>query len=120
MTDWPGVDSRVSREALLTDLASSVRFWQAAARSALSNRSEVDEELVGAVTHLRARLSDEDDAEAFDQVVLWVLSGLAHSLLVTLDGGSASCPSLELRDPDSRSLGSALHEEWPEFDPREN
>jgi len=39
--------------------------------------------------------------------------GLTHSALVTLDGGSADCPTMGVLDSDGRSLGEALHEEWP-------
>jgi len=116
--EWVGVESRESREALLADLARNAGYWTGSVRALLEGRDPADPEIAGAVDRLRAVL-DARGIEALTDLVGWVLSGATHSALVTLDGGSVTCPTLELRDPDGRSLGDALHEEWPDFDPRE-
>lgn len=117
MEDWPGVESRAAREALLRDLASGVVYWREAVREGLEGRESPDERANDAMQVLRDAGVASD---ALVTVVEWALSGLTHTALVTMDGGSSECPTLDLRDPDGRSLGVALHEEWPDFDPREN
>lgn len=114
--DWPGVESRESREALLQDLAAAVDSWRSAVNDALNGSADTDPEMVDVLANLDLSPTDVSSIVA---VVEWALSGLVHSALVTLDGGSASCPTLELRDPHGNALGDALHEQWPEFDPRE-
>jgi hypothetical protein len=115
--DWPGVESRQSREALLRDLASTVDYWREAVREGLTGRETHDEQATDALRVLR---TSGADGESLVTVVEWALSGLVHSALATLDGASSGCPTLDLRDTHGLSLGEALHEEWPYFDPREN
>lgn len=117
MEDWPGVESREAREALLQDLAVGVDYWRESVRVGLDGRPTPDERATDALQVLRNAGADGD---ALVTVVEWALSGLVHTALVTLDGGSSECPTLDLRDPHGRSLGVGLHEEWPDFDPREN
>jgi hypothetical protein len=114
--DWPGVKSRASREALLRDLATGVQHWTSAVGEALRGDLEGEPELVAAVGQVA--LTESDIVKILDDVP-WAMSGMTHSALVTLDGGSSRCPTLELRDPQGRALGDALHEEWPYFDPLE-
>ncbi len=113
---WPGVESQESREALLQDLAASAEYWAAAVGGALRGDLKGEPELVAAISQVG--LTEIDIVKIVD-VVRWALSGMTHSALVTLDGGSSRCPTLDLRDPQGRALGDALHEEWPYFDPFE-
>jgi hypothetical protein len=78
-----------------------------------------DPTIASAVSQLRQRLAAPEDLAALESVVTWALSGAMHSALVALDGGSDGCPTLDLTDPEGRSLGYALHEQWPEFDPQD-
>jgi hypothetical protein len=116
MDDWPGVESREARVALLRDLALGVDYWRESVRVGLDGRETPDERTNQALRVLRDAGTDSD---ALVTVVEWALSGLTHTALVTMDGGFSECPTLDLRDPHGRSLGEALHEEWPDFDPRE-
>lgn len=117
MADWPGVESREARAALLRDLSLGVDYWREAVGLGLDGSEIPDERAIDALHVLRDAGTDRD---ALVAVVEWALSGLTHTALVTLDGGSSECPTLDLKDPQGRSLGEALHEEWPDFDPREN
>lgn len=115
--EWPGVESRPSREALLRSLARSVEGWVESAQQQLSGGSWGDDDIEEAVRLLRRRLADDDDREALAVVLRWALNGLTHSALVALDGGTHDCPTMDVRDSEGRSLGEALHEEWPNFAP---
>lgn len=120
MNDWPGVEDRAAREALLADLATSVASWTETLVGLLAAGAPIpdwfDDELRRAVLDVRSG-GTPADVEAVASVVGWCMGGLAHSFLVTLDGGSQRCPTLDLQSPERRSLGIALHEEWPDFDP---
>jgi hypothetical protein len=116
--EWPGVESRESREALLSDVATAVLSWTRSGTELFWGRAPSHQRGLSDAADALATLSDQQRHAAVE-ALRYALSGLAHSLLVTLDGGAASCPTLELRDPEGRSLGDALHEEWPDFDPRE-
>lgn len=113
--DWPGVESRESREALLRALSRSVATWVESAQEQVTGQGWQDDEVQEAAARLRTRLSDQDDLEALRALLRWAMNGLTHSALVTLDGGSAECPTMDVLDSDGRSLGEALHEEWPDF-----
>lgn len=115
--EWPGVESRESRGALLRDLALAVDYWREAMRVGVEGGETPDERATAALEVLRDAGVDSD---ALATAVEWALSGLVHTALVTMDGGFSECPTLDLRDSQGRSLGEALHEEWPAFDPREN
>jgi hypothetical protein len=120
VSDWPGVEDRPAREALLQALADSVRFWQAHGSSlavgvvppyAGTNEARAVEVLSDAI-------QTDEQQQAFREVLGKCLSGLVHSTLVALDGGSHEARTLDLRTAEEgRSLGVALHEEWPDFDP---
>ena len=113
--EWPGVESRQSREALLRALSRNVSTWVDVAQAQVVGQGWLDEDVQEAAARLRMRLSDADDVEALAALLRWAMSGLTHSALVTLDGGSAGCPTMDVQDSDGRSLGEALHEEWPDF-----
>lgn len=113
--EWLGVESRESREALLRALGRNVASWVESAQGQLTGQGWQDDEVHEAAERLRTRLSDPEDLQAFDALLRWALNGLTHSALVTLDGGSADCPTMDVQDSAGRSLGDALHEEWPDF-----
>jgi hypothetical protein len=115
--DWPGVESRESREALLRALARNVASWVGAAQQELAGDGPPDEAVREAVERLRRNLPDAEDQAALVSFMRWAMNGLTHSALVSLDGGSTDCPTMDVRDSDGLSLGDALHEEWPEFAP---
>ena len=114
--DWPGVESRESREALLRALSRNASWWAEYVQDQLEGRAE-DEDVSEAFAILRSALDAAREREALLDVTRWLLVGLTHSALVALDGGSADCPTMEVRDSDGKSLGDALHEEWPDFAP---
>jgi len=120
VSDWPGVEDREAREALLADLGTSVLSWTKSLVDLLSSNAPIpdwfDDELRQAVLEAR-RGEASTELEALGTVVSWCMGGLAHSFLVTLDGGSQRCPTLDLQTPEGRSLGEALHEQWPDVDP---
>jgi hypothetical protein len=102
---------------LLRDLSLGVDYWREAVAVGLDGSETPDDRATDALRALRDAGTDRD---ALVTVVEWALSGLTHTALVALDGGFSECPTLDLKDPQGRSLGAALHEEWPDFDPREN
>lgn len=115
--DWSGVESRDSREALLRALARNVAWWVEATQQELAGDGPPEEDVREAVQRLRQSLSDAEDQAALLSLMRWAMNGLTHSALVSLDGGSTDCPTMDVRDSDGLSLGVALHEEWPEFAP---
>jgi hypothetical protein len=120
MSDWPGVEDRAAREAMLRDIAAAVTYWieRGAAYACGSEEppDSLDDGEKAAITALRSHgLASERDA--LSRLLGTCLSGLAFSVLVTLDGGTTECPPLGLWTPEGQSLGIALQEEWPDFDP---
>lgn len=115
--DWPGVESRDSRESLLRALARNVDSWVDGALDAVNRESIASEDIEPAASHLRQRLTGPSDVDAMRSILRWAMNGLTHSALVALDGGSHDCPTMEVRDSEGYSLGDALHEEWPDFAP---
>jgi hypothetical protein len=93
VTDWPGVDDRPAREALLQALAHAVRDWRAYGVSC-----------AGGVVPPFAGNDDARAAKVLGEAI-------------RTDGGSGA-PTLDTRTAEEgKSLGVALHEEWPDFDP---
>lgn len=117
--DWPGVEDRQARETLLRGLGDAVRFWQ---EHGLSCAEGVVPPFAGngerrAIEVLREAVQTAEQRDALRLILGMCLSGLAHSALVELDGGGQA-PTLDLRTAEhGHSLGVALHEEWPAFDP---
>ena len=113
--EWPGAESRQSREALLLALSRNVASWVETAQAQLTGQGWLDEDVQQAAARLHTRLSDPEDVQALGALLRWAMNGLTQSALVTLDGGSADCPTMDVQDSEGRSLGEALHEEWPDF-----
>ena len=63
-------------------------------------------------------LTTPEAKAAFITAVSELLSGLTHSTLVTLDGGSALAETtlLTIRDTGGHEFVDFLHESWPEVD----
>jgi hypothetical protein len=113
--DWPGIESRESREALLRAFSRNVAYWVEQPQRQLAGQGWLDEDVQEAVERLRIRLSEAQDLDALRTLLRWAMNGLTHSALVALDGGSEGCPTMDVHDSAGRSLGAALHEEWPDF-----
>jgi len=121
VSEWPGVEDRQAREALLRGLATSVKTWQEQGLSYAAGHippfASSDE--ARAVRVLSESIETAEQLRALRLLLGKCLSGLVHSALVELDGGGGA-PTLDVRTAaDGRSLGVALHEEWPQFDPTE-
>lgn len=119
MSDWPGVEDRQAREALLRGLANSVRAWQdhgvSYAEGVVPPFASTDE--ARAIEVVSKSIQTAEELQALRLLLGKCLSGLVHSTLVEFDGGSGA-PTLDVRTAeDGKSLGVALHEEWPDFDP---
>lgn len=107
-----------SEIAFLKDLALAKSSWTSAAAEAISNpQSAVWIENAEAWSKLSACAQDPEAKEAFVAVVSELLSGLVHSALVSLDGGSAlaETTTLSVQDADGYTFKRFLHEFWPEY-----
>jgi hypothetical protein len=119
VSDWPGVEDRHAREELLRGLANSVRVWQekgvSRSEGAAPPFARGDE--ARAIEVLAEAIQTAEQHQALRLILGRCLSGLVHSALVELDGGG-NAPTMDIRTAeDGKSLGVALHEEWPAFDP---
>lgn len=118
--EW-GAEAWDARVGLLRALSRAVTAWAKYASEEVDGSAQYpDPTIASAVSQLRQGLAAKEDLAALESVVTWAISGAMHSALVALDGGSDGCPTLDLTDPEGRSLGYAFHEQWPEFDPRES
>lgn len=109
-----------SEIALLEDLALAKSSWTSAAAEAISNpQSAVWIENAEAWSKLSTCVQDSEAKEAFVAVVSELLSGLVHSTLVSLDGGTAlaETTTLSIQDAEGYTFKRFLHEFWPEYDP---
>ena len=108
-----------SEAAFLSALAVARDSWVTAAASAVSNPSSAEtwSEVTVAWSRLADRLNSPEDKEAFVAAVREVLSGLVHSSLVTVDGGSvlAETTLLTVQDDSGYVFKTFLHEAWPQF-----
>jgi hypothetical protein len=112
------MDLHPSEVALLRDLALAKSSWTSAASEAISNpQAERWIENEQAWSKLSSLLRDSDSHDAFVAVVSELLSGLMHSVLVTLDGGSALAEStlLTVQDEKGHEFKKFLHEFWPHY-----
>jgi hypothetical protein len=105
-----------SEVAFLKALAMAKASWKAAAAEGIASDAVPWAENDSAWRKLAQSLSSEDRA-AFLSVVDDLLSGIIHSTLVTLDGGSALSETtlLTIQDNQGYEFKRFLHEFWPEF-----
>lgn len=109
----------LTEAAFLKDLALAKASWVEAATDAIANPASTEDwsEELGGWSILSERLSQPQERAAFRAVVDELLSGVLHSALVTLDGGSqlAETTALTLHDDQGNSFKRFLHEFWPEY-----
>jgi hypothetical protein len=119
VAEW-GAEAWEARVGLLRALSQAVTGWAEYASDEVNGTAAApDPAIASGASRLGQRLSNPEDLVALESVVTWALSGAMHTALVALDGGCDGCPTLDLTDPEGRSLGYALHEQWPEFDPQD-
>lgn len=106
-----------SEIAFLLDLASAKDSWKAAAAEGIADPSAVWIENTDAWSKLSESLKQAGAVEAFVEVASELMSGLLHSVLVSLDGGTslAETTLISLRDEKGHEFRRFLHEFWPEY-----
>ncbi len=91
VSDWPGVEDREAREVLLRGLANSLRFWQEhgvlCAKGVVPPFASSGE--TQAIEVLAEAVQTAEQHDALRLILGTCLSGLVHSALVELDGGSS-------------------------------
>lgn len=107
-----------SEIALLKDFALAKSSWVSAAEEAIATPEDVVwAEDAEAWSKLSECIQTPEAKEAFIAVVSELLSGVLHSALVSLDGGSelAETTTLSVQDADGHEFKRFLHEFWPEY-----
>lgn len=112
-----GMKLHPSEIAFLLDLAAAKASWTAAAAEGIANPSAVWIENANAWLQLADGLKQTGTTDAFLEVASELMSGLLHSVLVTLDGGTslAETALISLRDENGHEFKRFLHEYWPEY-----
>lgn len=107
-----------SEAAFLKDLAESRASWTRTASDSLVNADLAWSDHPEAWATLSSLLNTQKARMAFTTAVSELLSGLTHSALVTLDGGSALAEAtlLTISDKDGHEFKDFLHEFWSEVD----
>ena len=106
------------RRALFEDLAQVEDSAMASAREALSGSDVPDwVESEGAVRTLRAALTSRGQIDAMATFVKEMVHQAVHSVLVAIDGGSASAEvgRVQLVSETGVPLGDALHEMYVDY-----
>lgn len=108
-----------AREDLLREVASSVQYWTRTAMGGLNAQGPdpLSSSCVREYKALALALDSPQLHAAFRSVVHEALVGLAHSILVTLDGGTrfAAGHGIQLTDGNGGTLGGDLHERLFDF-----
>ncbi|MED5617646.1 hypothetical protein [Ideonella sp. BN130291] len=107
-----------SEDAFLSALVVAKESWLRYAVEAVANPSSAKwSDAHAAWVSLSECAQREDDRAAFRAIVNHLLSGLVHSMLVTLDGGSvlSETTTLTIQDAEGVTLKSFLHEYWPDY-----
>jgi hypothetical protein len=102
------------RDEFLKEVAATVRYWEHTAREAVMPGADLSAwERPEAIRRLAAVLSEANAVDDFVYAVRACVEGCAHSLLVTIDGGTALAEKglIDLVDAEGNSLGAGLHEE---------
>lgn len=107
-----------SETAFLKDIADAKAWWTRMASDGLTTADVGWSDHPQAWATLARLLKTPEDRAAFTAAVTDLLSGFAHSTLVTLDGGTALAETtlLTIRDKNGHEFKDYLHEFWPEFD----
>jgi hypothetical protein len=111
-----------SEIAFLQDLARAKETWLAGAAEAMSDPTKVAwSQDSAAWSKLASCVHAANAEEELQSVLSELLSGLIHSVLVSLDGGTvlAETTSLTVRDESGHEFKRFLHEFWPEYSRRD-
>ena len=102
------------RTAFFEDLAQARDRANEMAREAVAGEPPIWADRPEVYERLRACLTSDDDVAAFADAVRECVQVAIHSVLVAIDGGSASAEVgvVQLVDEEGRSLGEGLHELW--------
>ncbi|WP_431103221.1 hypothetical protein [Roseateles noduli] len=107
-----------SESTFLAQLVTAKNSWLEAAQLAISSAGGTESwsETSEAWARLRQVLRTAEDQSALVAAIDELLSGVLHSALVTLDGGSglAETTLLSIEDSDGHRFKTHLHEFWPE------
>jgi hypothetical protein len=76
-------------ERFFEDIARGIDSWVEAALGGLQDPASSSYEKKAALASVAATVRTPEQRDAFETVVRETLTGLAHSIMVTLDGGSA-------------------------------
>jgi hypothetical protein len=110
-------------KAFFTDIRSSIKVWSEhlSALSLGAEQSEFDATYADAIAAIGSLLIENKiSKEKFEAYLAYAFSGLIHSVMVSIDGGSASADEgrqFWLVDENGKDICPALHE-W--FDPEGN
>lgn len=108
-----------ARSVFLAEVASTVGYWTDQALKGLTSGGPdpLTSSCQDEYRTLAASLGSEQARLAFSAVVRESLIGLAHSVLVTLDGGSALSEqhTMELIDENGDAINDGLHEDLFRF-----
>jgi uncharacterized protein (DUF2267 family) len=105
------------RQAFFRDLAGVRDHAAAKAREALADDPAAWTAVPAAFERLRSKLDSPEDAQAFAAAVEEFVDVVLHSVLVAIDGGSASAEvgRVWLVDEAGESLGEGLHELFVDY-----
>jgi len=109
-TFWP-MDER--DRAFFEDIGVSIDLWVEAAVRGVTEPASTTYDASGALTTVADALRTPEQREAFQAVIRETLTGLSHSIMVTLDGGgeySERLGSPQLRHGDGHPFVAGLHE----------
>jgi hypothetical protein len=99
--------------AFFEDIGVSLDLWVEVAVQGLTDPASTNYQARGALTIIADALRAPEQREAFEAVLRETLTGLAHSIMVTLDGGSEYSEGLgspQLRHGDGQPFVAGLHE----------
>jgi hypothetical protein len=104
------------RRAVFEDLAVIRDQSRSMARSALTSDSLVWTECPDVYERMRSLITSPDDVDVFATAVQEFVNVALHSVLVMIDGGTASAEvgRISLVDETGESLGEGLHEVFVE------
>src|ERR671914_686229 len=100
-------------ERFFEDIARSIDGWAEAAVHGLRDPASSSLEGKAGLVTLAAAVRTPEQRDAFEAVMRETLTGLAHSIMVTLDGGSAYSDRLgspRLLHGDGQPFVAGLHE----------
>lgn len=108
-----------AEEVFYDDLAATLRHWESASVEALTD-PEADLtwcDTPEAFRSVQTRLRTEHDRAEVARCMSVILRGFAHSILVSLDGGTkmSETQTLKLVAGDGTILSSALHEGFIDY-----